>query len=208
MKRGYFITGTDTGVGKTFVTAFLARRAVALGRRVFAFKPIETGCNEVDGRLVGADQSLLQEAAGPGAPPSGLYRFLDPVAPFVAARETGEAIDLEQIKTTLDSTACDLALVEGAGGWRVPITDSVVMAALAQRLALLVVLVARADLGTINHSLLSIEAIERDRCTIAAVVLSCLPEDSIAFARSNATEIGRRWPGSVLTTHDSLDHLL
>jgi len=202
--KGYFITGTDTGVGKTFVTATLAQRATERGTRVFAFKPIETGCLEVAGELVGADQQLLVEAAGGWQTGQlvGLYRFQDPVAPWMAAGET--AIDLGLIKTTLDSTACDLQLVEGAGGWRVPITATEDMSDLARLVDFPIVLVGRAGLGTINHTLLSLEVISRDGCEVAAVVLSCLPTDSLPFARANAAEIARRWTGCVLLLTDSL----
>lgn len=210
-RTGYFITGTDTGVGKTFVATALVRRAVARGLKVFAFKPIETGCTEVDSELVGSDQVLLRRAAGgASAPRAGLYRFRDPVAPAVAARTTGEGIDLERIKAVLDVTPSDLAVVEGAGGWRVPITETADMSALARVVGFPVVLVARAGLGTINHSLLSIEAIERDGCRIGAVVLSWLPTESLEFARENASEISRRWKGRVLVldSESVLDALL
>ena len=210
-RAGYFITGTDTGVGKTFVAAALIRRAVARGLKVFAFKPIETGCTEVDGELVGSDQVLLRHAAGGArAPRAGLYRFRDPVAPAVAARTSGEPIDLDRIKAVLDATPSDLAIVEGAGGWRVPITPTADMSTLARVVGLPIVLVARAGLGTINHSLLSIEAIERDGSQLAAVVLSCLPTDSLDFARENALEINQRWSGRVLVleTERILDELI
>lgn len=195
MKR-YFVTGTDTGVGKTFVTAALARRARELGRTVSAFKPIETGCS---GDL-GSDQWTLVEAAGgwQTAHLRGLYSLRHPVAPLVAARAEGVEIDLSLVESTILAVSVDLLLVEGAGGWRVPITESEDMAALAVRLAMPVVIVARASLGTINHSLLTIEAVERDGCSIAAVVLSKLPVESTVTAESNRSEIERRWGGPVL----------
>jgi len=114
------------------------------------------------------------------------------------------------IKTTLDSTACDLQLVEGAGGWRVPITATEDMSDLARLVGFPIVLVGRAGLGTINHTLLSLEAISRDGCEVAVVVLSCLPTDSRPFARANAAEIARCWTGCVLLLMDSssLDSLL
>lgn len=188
---GYFVTGTDTGVGKTFVTCALARRGVAAGKRVFAFKPIETGVVGLEGE----DQAALCAAAGnwQAGPLRGLYRFPMPAAPLVAATED---IDVELILRTAREPA-DLTLVEGAGGWRVPVTASLDMGGLAKRLGLPVILVARGSLGTINHSLLSIEAIERDGCTLAGVVLSVRPEDDPAFASSNAAQIRRVWPGAV-----------
>jgi dethiobiotin synthetase len=213
--RRLFVTGTDTGVGKTFVTAALARRARQLGRKVFAFKPVETGCQWLDGQLVGSDQEIVCEAAGgwQTGPLRGVYQLVQPMAPFVAARAEGTQIDLEQIVRAANSVRdVDLLLVEGAGGWRVPITENDDMSALARRLGTKVVVVARAGLGTINHSLLTIEAVERDGLEIVGVVLSRHPTEDAQFARSNAEQIRRRWSGSVLIFDGSepfiLDSLL
>lgn len=194
----YFVTGTDTGVGKTFVSAALLREARALGKRVFGFKPIETGCA---GEL-GDDQRLLCEAAGgwQRGPQQGLYRLRRPVAPRVAAEAEGVAIDLDLVVRTAQADA-DLTVVEGAGGWRVPITADADMSTLGRRLGAPVILVARAGLGTINHSLLSIEAIERDGCRLAGVILSCRPDESLAFAEENAAEIRRLWQGQAFVFH-------
>jgi len=214
---GYFITGTDTNVGKTYTTCALARRARALDHRVFAFKPIETGCPaDPSGHRVGSDQELLAEAAGgwQRGDQRGLYRFLLPAAPLVAAEAEHATIDLDfVVRTALSGSHHDatLTLVEGAGGWRVPITRDADMSTLALALALPVVIVARAGLGTINHTLLTIEAVERDGLSIAAIVLSHRPDDSPEFTRSNRAEILRRWHGSVLIlTSDpaALDPLL
>src|ERR1044071_8767961 len=89
-------------------------------------------------------------------------------------------------------------LVESAGGWRVPITRTADMATLALRLGLPVIIVARAGLGTINHSLLTIEAVERDGCHVAALVLTHRPTDDPAFTASNRAQIERRWPGPLV----------
>ena len=209
--KGFFITGTDTGVGKTFVTCSFARAATARKQKVFAFKPIETGCPMVDGRLFGADQELLAQAAGNWQRGShrGVYRFSQPAAPLVAATAESESIDLEWIADVFKkgSSEADLVLVEGAGGWRVPITETVDMGGLAKRLGLPVIVVARAGLGTINHSLLTIEAVEKEGLALHAVVLNPLPTDEPGVAQSNAEEISRQWKsGTVLigTDHDIL----
>lgn len=194
----YFVTGTDTGVGKTFVTCALARRARALGSTVFAFKPIETG---VTGPL-GEDQAALVEAAGgwQQGDARGIYQFALPAAPHVAAQAEQRTIDLDLISTVYAGSAgADVVLVEGAGGLRVPVTASVDMAALARRLELPLVIVARATLGTINHSLLTIEAAEREGLSIAALVLSLRLDDDRGFAASNALQIAARWSGRILT---------
>ena len=154
--KGYFVTGTGTGVGKTFVGCALARRGVLRGRRVFAFKPIETGCARVGGELVGADQSLLVAAAGDWQRDHlrGLYQFEPPVAPSVAARHAGVTIDLRRIVEVVAEGAAqtDLVIVEGAGGWRVPISKTEDMATLALACGLPVIVVAPAGLGTINQA--------------------------------------------------------
>lgn len=195
MKRGFFITGTGTGVGKTFVAAQLAEQAHAAGQRVFAFKPIETGCLRAKGALVGEDQERLAMAAGDWQQGElrRLYNFERPLAPLIAARAEHRAIDLARIASVFErgSGEADFVLVEGAGGWRVPITETEDMSTLALRLALPVVVVGMAGLGTINHSVLTVEAIRRDGCQLAAVVLSARPEDDLERARENAAEIGR-----------------
>ncbi len=203
--NGYFVTGTDTNVGKTFVTCALARRAVALGHRVFAFKPIESGCSlGPDGRWLGADQELLAAAAGEWqqGPLRGLYQLPVAAAPLVAAEAAGMEIDLSLIERTTregaSSGRASLTVVEGAGGWRVPITRDADMAVLAGMLALPVIIVARAGLGTINHTVLTIEAVQRDALRVAAVVISHRPDDDPAMTARNQVEIHRRWPGLIV----------
>ena len=212
--KGYFVTGTDTGVGKTFVGVALVSRARERGHWVFGFKPIETGV--VAGRD-GEDQQRLCDAAGGWQTGTlrGVYRFQQPAAPRVAAEAEGMRIDLERIGAVYRSglqasPAADVVVVEGAGGWRVPITDDADMATLAKTIGLPVLVVARAGLGTINHSLLTIEAIERDGCAVAALVLNVQPGDDRSFARSNEREIRARWPGTIIyfVEPSNLDPLL
>ena len=204
---GYFVTGTDTGVGKTHVTEALARCGRTLGKKVFAFKPIETGCEDVGGGLAGMDMDALWKAAGSWQTGDlrGVYRFRIPVAPLVAARAESAEIDLDRIDRVFREGVAqsEVALVEGAGGWRVPVTDTADVGTLAKRTGLPVVVVCRATLGTINHSLLTIEAVERDGCQVAAVVLSRRPDESGEFARSNRDEILGRWKGTVLVYEGS-----
>jgi dethiobiotin synthetase len=202
--NGYFITGTDTNAGKSYVSCALARRAVARGHKVRAGKPIETGCLDHGSGLRGEDQERLAQAAGDWqtGPLRGVYRFPLPAAPLVAAEHAGSSIDLTRLEQTARTGyaahSASFFLIEGAGGWRVPITREADMATLAQRFGLPVVIVARAGLGTINHSLLSIEAVLRDGLPIAALVLSELETDDHAFTLSNCAEIARRWPGPIL----------
>ncbi|MBA3542652.1 MAG: dethiobiotin synthase [Deltaproteobacteria bacterium] len=209
--RRFFVTGTDTGVGKTFITAAIAHRARLAGRRVFAFKPIESGCGfDATGHLVGADQEALSHAAGNWQQGvlRGVYQFAFAAAPSVAAGTT--TIDLERIQQVAreGSERADLVLIEGAGGWRVPVTDSVDMGGLARQLDCAVILVARAGLGTINHSLLTAEAIQRDGCSLDAIVISRNPQDDLAFTRSNAEQIQRRCSMPVLVFDSASESVL
>jgi dethiobiotin synthetase len=203
---GYFVTGTDTGVGKTFVSVALARRARqgAIGP-VFAYKPIETGCT---GSL-GEDQQALVDAAGgwQQGDHRGPYQFALPAAPSVAAAAEGVVIDLDRALAAYASGSrlAELTIVEGAGGWRVPITADTDMSGLARRVGLPVLVVARATLGTINHALLTVEAVERDGLVVAAVILSKRPDDDLEFAQSNAREIGCRWKGRIILMSQDAD---
>jgi len=203
--RGVFVTGTDTGAGKTYVACAIARRAVAAGLRVFGYKPLETGCERrADGSYVGLDGEALAAAAGDWqrGRQRGAYRFALPAAPWVAAAAEGAEIDLADVvqiaEDAMHGHPGAFAVVEGAGGWRVPISADADMGALARRLALPVVVVARAGLGTINHSLLTVEAVERDGLGVEAVVLSRRPDEGEAAAASNRDQICRRWRGRVV----------
>jgi len=204
---GYFVTGTGTEVGKTYVTLALAARGRKLGRRVFAWKPVETGCAFEHGQLFGTDQDLIASDWQQGEL-RGLYRFRRPVAPLVAAREEG-GIDPGRIVEVFRRGAenADLVLVEGAGGWRVPITEEMDIGGLAKLIGLPVILVARGGLGTINHTLLTLEAIARDQQSVAAVVLSCRPIDDPAIVEENANEIRRCYPGRVIAFWGELNTL-
>jgi dethiobiotin synthetase len=195
----YFVTGTDTGVGKTHVTVQLAERGRQLGRRVFAWKPIETGCELVNGVRIGPDQEAISSKWQQGEL-RGAYRFLQPIAPLMAAEAEGTSIELARLDEVFQegATQADLILVEGAGGWRVPVTAEFDMGGLAKRLGLPVIVVARAGLGTINHTLLTVEAVLRDSQSVAAVVMSCRPDDDGAFADQNAKAIKRHFSGPVI----------
>lgn len=208
MKQGYFMTGTGTGVGKTFVTASLARRARDQDRGVFAYKPIETGCRRVGHVLIGADQQELVAAAGSWQHGHlvGAYQFEPPIAPSVAADRASVTISIEHavalVKVAMLGVApfehVDLVLVEGAGGWRVPITATEDMSALAAAAGLPVIVAATATLGTLNHTLLTLEAIERDGQRCAGVVLSQRPDDNVELVESNVAALVARWPGPIV----------
>ncbi len=169
--RGHFVTATDTGVGKTVVTAGLATSLRARGLNVAVFKPVQSGAladdPSGDAALLGADC---------------VYSFAAPLAPLVAARAEGETIELEPILARARELAREheILLVEGAGGLLVPLAPGLDVAGLAAALGLPLIVVARATLGTVNHTLLTIEAARERGLDVAGVVLNGESDESTA----------------------------
>ncbi len=172
MTRGIFITGTDTGVGKTVVACAIARGLVARGLDVGVLKPAETGVG-AEGPL---DAQALREAAGADDPLEVVcpQQFALPAAPTVAAAAESRPVDLDAMDAAFHALGerHEILLVEGAGGLLVPATAKLCMADLAARWELPLVVAARAALGTINHTLLTLEALERRGLKLAGVVIS------------------------------------
>jgi dethiobiotin synthetase len=161
--QGFFITGTDTGVGKTLIAAALTRALVARGLKVAVMKPIASGSEPTPAGPRNADALALLAAANVTARYETVnpYCFLPPISPHIAARESGAVIDLALLRRCFDSlaSAADCIIVEGAGGWHAPIGDDATMADLAAAFALPVLLVVGLRLGCLNHALLTREAI-------------------------------------------------
>ena len=169
-----FITGTDTGVGKTLFTCWLVRAWRARGHRAVALKPISTGDR--------GDAELLREASGNVFSLGEInpVHFREPAAPLVAARAENRAIDFAILNSdirTFQSQFSHLA-VEGVGGWRVPLAPDYDVQAWARDLALPVVVVARNALGTINHTLLTVDSIRDAGVTCAGIILNSGPEEN------------------------------
>ena len=163
MAQGYFLTGTDTDVGKTHVAVQLIERWRRDGRRVLAMKPVASGCERAaDGTLVNGDVERLVAATGQrDRELMNPYRFEPPISPHFAAREAGVEISLTRLVEHYRSLArqADIVLVEGAGGWLAPLSDRLDIADLAVALDLPVMLVVGMRLGCINHARLSAQAI-------------------------------------------------
>ncbi len=159
-RRGLFVTGTDTGVGKTRVAVALIHALRAQGLRVAAMKPVAAGC--APGGL-NEDVSALLQAANVAAELRDVnpYSFEPAIAPHIAAELAGVTIDLDVIAAAYGrlAAAADVVVVEGAGGWRVPLNASEDMATLAQKLGLAAVLVVGLRLGCVNHAVLSAASI-------------------------------------------------
>jgi dethiobiotin synthetase len=178
--KGLFIAGTDTGVGKTYVAAGLAAALRKKGANVGVFKPFESGVGSGH-----ADYKILKEASGSSDPDDWIcpYRFEEALAPAVAARRAGVEIDWCGVTDAFESVAIkhDVVIVEGAGGLLVPLAEDKTNLDLIRECEFPVLLVARLGLGTINHTLLSLEALESRKIPCVGVVLNqTAPEKGVA----------------------------
>jgi len=189
--RGAFITATDTGVGKTMLSACLLAAMRADGEQVRAFKPAVTGLDEPADGPWPADHELLGLAAGMPPQEVAPLRFGAAASPRFAAQLAGDPIDREQLLALARAAQHpDAALiVEGVGGLLVPLADSLSICDLAAALALPVLIAARPGLGTINHSLLTLRVARSARLDVRAVVLSPWPRQPTPLERSNLETI-------------------
>jgi dethiobiotin synthetase len=173
--RGIFVTGTDTGIGKTMVSASLIGALNRLGFDACGMKPIETGV-AVESLAPGSDGARLIAAARRAVPAELAvpYRLRLPAAPLMASRVEDRPIDLEHIRACFNILAGEhrLVVVEGAGGIAVPVVEGTDMAGLAKLLELPVLIVARAGLGTINHTVLTVEYLRARGLQIMGVVIN------------------------------------
>jgi dethiobiotin synthetase len=164
----YFITGTDTGIGKTWCSLALIKQLKQQGLTVAGMKPIASGCE--NGKNSDAEQILA--ASGLNVPYELVnpYAFDPPIAPHIAAQQLGQTIDLQLLIDKYKQLAAlaDTVIIEGAGGWRVPINASQSFKDMVLAINAKVILVVGLRLGCINHALLTAEAIQRDGCTLAA----------------------------------------
>ena len=174
MIRGCFVTGTDTGVGKTVVAAALAICLRQRGLNVGVMKPVETGVRERGSTL--SDAEYLRAAGGAADPVDAIspYRLAAPLAPLAAARQAGTVIEMDRILAAYERLAAGhtLMVVEGIGGVLVPIGHHFNVRDLIARLGLPTVVVGRATLGGVNHALLTVEALRQRRIAILGIVLN------------------------------------
>lgn len=195
MSEGVFVTGTGTEVGKTVVAAALARTLAAQGRTVAVFKPAVTGLDDPGE----PDHALLRRAAGSEQSDEEIapYRYGPAVSPHLAAELSGEEIDPARLlRTATDAAAgADVLVCEGVGGLLVPLAPRYLVRDLAADLGLPLVIAAPPGLGTINHTLLTIEAARGAGLDVAAVVLTPWPERPSAVEESNRESIAA--PGAV-----------
>jgi dethiobiotin synthetase len=177
IRSGLFITGTDTGVGKTYVSTGIARALTFRGVDVGVMKPAETGCRMRAGRLMPRDALRLIKSANVKDPLSLVnpYRFSRPLAPAVSAEMGKKIIDPAKIINAFQllSARHDFMIVEGAGGIMAPLSCAYTYLDLAKIMGLPVLIVARPGLGTINHTLLTIAALRGRKIKIAGIVINC-----------------------------------
>jgi dethiobiotin synthetase len=196
---GVFVTGTGTEVGKTVVAAAIARTLAAEGKRVAVFKPAVTGLDEG----VETDHALLRRASGSSQSDEEIapYRYGPPASPHLAAALAGEEIDPERLRQAAAAAAegADAIVCEGVGGLLVPLSPTYLVRDLAADLGYPLVVVASPGLGTINHTLLTLESARAAGSEVAAVVLTPWPGEPTEIERSNQEAIAALGNVPVLT---------
>ena len=186
MSKSYFVIGTDTNVGKTYIASGLVQHFVQAGYTTSGMKPIASGCEaNQQGELLNEDVNNLRNASNVQAPLDLInpYRFLPPIAPHLAAEQIGVKMQLDIIKKAyVKLTAiAEVVIVEGAGGFFVPINATETLADLASTLNIPIILVVGMRLGCINHTLLTVEAIHARGLTLAGWVANQIDENMSMF---------------------------
>lgn len=202
MGAAFFVTGTDTEIGKTTIACGLLRAARNAGLSTAAAKPVASGCertaeglrnSDALGLLVGCSLPLRYEEVNP-------FAFEPAIAPHLAAREAGVQLDVEALAGPVNAVLArnaDFTLVEGAGGWRVPLAGGENLSDLAVRLGLPVILVVGVRLGCINHAVLSAEAIQRDGLVLAGWVANIV-DPATSRLEENLATLAERLPAPCL----------
>jgi dethiobiotin synthetase len=193
-RRGVFVTGTDTGVGKTVLAAATCTALASRGERVATLKPAVTGLDEPAAEWP-HDHELLAAAASAGQEPGDVapYRFGPPLSPHYAAELAGERIEPARVLAAARAAAegAGAFVVEGVGGLMVPLTPGYLVRDLAVDLELPVVIAARTGLGTINHTLLTIDAARAAGLHVAGVAMTPWPDEPASIERSNRAAVER-----------------
>jgi dethiobiotin synthetase len=189
--RGIFVTGTDTGVGKTVIACALVRALRDAGARVAVMKPVASGAFETTAGLRNSDAVALMEAAGRPHPYQEVnpYCFEPPISPHIAAKEAGIEVDTSRIRQKYDrlATGADWVVVEGAGGWFAPINEHQTMADLAWALSVPALLVVGLKLGCLNHALLTRIGVESHGVPLAGWVVNGIDRDMMRVEANLAT---------------------
>ena len=191
MTKGVFITGTDTGVGKTTIALALMRALQDKGLRVVGMKPVASGCEQTPQGLRNDDAvKLLAQSSAP-LPYEWInpYAFEPPIAPHIAAEKIGVTIDINVIRGCYEKIArqVDIVIVEGAGGWLAPINNEQTMADVAVALELPVINVVAIRLGCLNHALLTNDAVANSGATLIGWVANVMDRESLTIKENIET---------------------
>ncbi|MDR2015137.1 MAG: dethiobiotin synthase [Azoarcus sp.] len=201
--RAWFVTGTDTGIGKTFATCVLIHAARAQGLAALGMKPVASGAETIDGKTINEDAARLLAAGSfdPGLEWLNPYCLRAPVSPHIAARDEGVRIESVRICQAFDELArrCDRLFVEGAGGFLAPLGEEVDAPGIARELDLPVILVVGMRLGCINHALLTAEAIFSRNLRLEGWIANCLYPD-MPFLYDNTNILCHRLGAPLLGT--------
>jgi len=201
MAKGFFVTGTDTGVGKTIITGALIKAAHILGFKACGMKPIETGCKRKENRdgndsLIPADGTFLRETTGTDESIDLItpIRFENPLAPLPASEIEDKPIDLDKIKTAYKelSNRYDVIIVEGIGGLLVPIKIGHLVIDLAKDFGLPIIVVSKPGLGTINHTMLTVNCAINNGLDVAGIIINYTRTSEGTLAENTNPEIIRR----------------
>jgi len=197
MSFGVYITGTDTGIGKTLSSCALLHALRGHGLRAVGMKPVASGCERIDGEWRNADALALQGAGEPGIAYADINPFAleQPLAPELAARDAGAEVTLPPIVDAHARLAarCDALVVEGVGGWAAPLSAPLMQADLVRALRLPVLLVVGLRLGCLNHALLSARAIVADGVPLAGWIASHV-DPAMARVEDNLAMLRERLP--------------
>ncbi len=211
MSHRFFITGTDTDCGKTLVTQGFMQLCKQYGMTTAGMKPVASGgIKQADGILRNSDALAIQSVCSTDIPYHLInpYCFEPPVAPHLAADMSGTRVDLPIIQAAYDELVQhnECLIVEGVGGWRVPLNDELDIAALCRALQLPVVLVVGMKLGCINHALLSAQAIVNDGVSLLGWVANCV-DPEMHLLEENISTLQRLIPAPLLGTIPFLSHI-
>jgi dethiobiotin synthetase len=204
MKQAFFITGTDTDVGKTFVACELMRQFIGQGFKVVGMKPVAAGREFIEGKWVHGDVQKLIAAGNVDAPLEYInpFSFDEAIAPHIAAEKAGIQIRTEVVLYAFQQLCelADVVIVEGAGGFLVPLNENETLADLAVILNIPVILVTSIKLGCINHALLTVEAIKKRNLCFHGWVANCL-NPSMSEAKENINTLSARLQNTPLLTY-------
>ena len=202
MSQAYFVAGTDTDVGKTTIAAGLLHAAMQSGLSTLAAKPVSSGCMVTPRGLRNSDALALIDESSVKMPYEAVnpFAFEPAIAPHVAAHEAGVVLSVPVLRDAMQQVLAqhaDFTLIEGAGGWRVPLSDHANLSDLAIALKLPVILVVGVRLGCINHALLSAEAIARDGLQLAGWVANIV-DPRTSRLEENLSSLAERLPAPCL----------